>query len=100
MFRSRLDAERASLTHLGLLWSAGVELAFLKPSLRMERRHDSFSDLDLTGGQESSSEPPRSPAPEALRASSERDVSEEVEGSGRASGAKLSSMICLALSQI
>lgn len=83
-----------------LLWSAGVELAFLKPSLRMERRHDSLSDLDLTGGPPSSLEPPLSPAPEALSASSERDVSEAADGSGRASGAKLSSIICLALSQI
>lgn len=66
----------------------------------MERRHDSFSDLDGTGGSQSSFEPPRSSAPEALRVIWERDVSGEADGSGWASGAKLSSMICLALSQI
>lgn len=87
-------------THLGLLWSEGTELALRKPSLKMERRHDSFSDLDRTGGPQSSLEPPRSPAPEALRVISERDVSGGADGSGWASGAKLSSMICLALSQI
>lgn len=88
------------LTHLGLLWSEGAELALRKPSLRTERRHDSFSDLDRTGGPKSSLELSRSPAPEALRVTSERDVSEGADGSGWASGAKLSSMICLALSQI
>lgn len=92
--------KRTPLTHLGLLWREGAELAFLKPSLTLERRHESFSDLDRTGGPESSLEPPRSPAPEALRVSSERDVSVGAAWSGRASGAKLSSMICLALSQI
>ncbi|TNN35455.1 hypothetical protein EYF80_054381 [Liparis tanakae] len=81
-------------THL--LWSEGAELAFRKPSLGTERRHDSFSDFDRTGAPGS----PRSSAPEAQSSISEREVSEGPDGSGRASGAKLSSMICLALSQI
>lgn len=67
-------------THL--LCSAGTDVAFLKLSLTMERRHVSFSDRDRNGG----------PGP-APRAVSEDD-------SGRVSGAKLSSRICLALSQI
>ncbi|MEQ2179395.1 hypothetical protein GOODEAATRI_024520, partial [Goodea atripinnis] len=85
-------------THL--LCSTGTELALRKPSLTMERRHDSFSDRDRTGGPESSLDPPRSRAPEMLRAISERDVSQHAEESIRANGAKLSSRICLALSQI
>lgn len=89
-----------SWTHLELVWREGTELALRKPSLMMERRHDSFSDLDRTGGPQSSLEPPRSPAPEALRVTAERDVSAGTDGSGWANGAKLSSMICLALSQI
>lgn len=87
-------------THLELVWREGTELALRKPSLTMERRHDSFSDRDRTGGPQSSLEPPRSPAPEALRVISERDVSAGTDRSGWANGAKLSSMICLALSQI
>lgn len=66
----------------------------------MERRHVSLSDLERWWVAPSSLEPPRSPAPELLRDISEREVSGGVQGSGWASGAKLSSRICLALSQI
>lgn len=89
-----------SWTHPGLPWSEGVELALRKPSLRMERRHDAFSDMDRTGWTLSSLEPLWSPAPAAERLISDREVSGGADGSGWVSGAKLSSMICLALSQI
>lgn len=75
-------------------------MAFRNPSLRMERCHDAFSDRDRTGCPLSSLEPPWSPAPVALRLISDRDVSGGADGSGWVRGAKLSSMICLALSQI
>lgn len=88
-------SEPSGPTHL--LCSTGTEVAFRKLSLTMERRHGSLSDRDRPGGPEPSFDCPLSPAPAALRAVSERDVSDRPVESVLVSGAKLSSRICLAL---